>query len=56
MNYIGILGLIFVVAKLYGAVTWPWVVVLMPFWLSFVLFLAFWGFAFAAMLLAAVLK
>jgi len=33
------LGLIFIVLKLTGHITWPWVWVLAPFWIGFILFI-----------------
>ena len=35
MPIIGLLGIIFVVLKLTGAVDWPWWMVLTPFWAGF---------------------
>lgn len=33
-NWLGLVGVIFVVAKLLGYVTWPWWIVLSPFWIG----------------------
>lgn len=32
-----VLGIVFVVLKLVGVIDWPWVWVLAPFWISFIL-------------------
>ena len=37
----GILGLIFITLKLMGTITWSWIWVLSPFWIPFVLVIAF---------------
>lgn len=31
-----ILGIIFVILKLCGVITWPWIWVLAPFWIGFI--------------------
>ena len=48
-NYAGLLGIIFIVLKLTGVVSWSWVWVLCPFWGPVVLF----AIAFLATVLAA---
>lgn len=35
-----ILGIVFIVLKLVGVIDWPWVWVLAPFWISFILDIA----------------
>jgi len=37
----GMLGLIFVVAKLFGLIKWSWWLVTLPFWLGFAIVLLF---------------
>jgi H+/Cl- antiporter ClcA len=37
MNFYTVLGLIFLILKLCGAITWPWVWVVCPFWIPFVI-------------------
>lgn len=32
-----VLGVVFIVLKLVGVIDWPWVWVLAPFWISFIL-------------------
>lgn len=36
-----ILGIIFVILKLCGVITWPWIWVLAPFWIGFVVAIIF---------------
>lgn len=35
MGVAGSLGVAFIVLKLCGVITWPWIWVLSPFWISF---------------------
>ena len=37
MGLCGVLTTIFVVLKLIGVIDWPWIWVLAPFWISFIL-------------------
>ena len=39
ISIMGLLGLIFIVLKLVGVITWSWVWVLAPFWIPTVIFL-----------------
>ena len=39
ISIFGLLGLIFIVLKLVGVITWSWVWVLAPFWIPTVIFL-----------------
>lgn len=39
ISILGLLGLIFIVLKLVGVITWSWVWVLAPFWIPTVIFL-----------------
>jgi hypothetical protein len=49
IGFFGALGLLFIVLKLVGVISWPWIVVLAPLWLPFGMVLAifalavFWG-------------
>jgi hypothetical protein len=47
----GLLGVAFVVLKLTGYINWPWVWVLSPFWIPFVLILGILGFIAVAALI-----
>ena len=40
ISILGLLGLIFIVLKLVGVITWSWVWVLAPFWIPTAIFLA----------------
>lgn len=35
----GILGIIFIILKMVGVISWPWIWVLAPFWISIALFI-----------------
>ncbi|AWN03995.1 hypothetical protein PBI_PEREGRIN_170 [Rhodococcus phage Peregrin] len=39
-----ILGIVFIVLKLLGVITWSWIWVLAPFWISFIAFVLIGGF------------
>ena len=39
-----ILGIVFIVLKLLGVITWSWIWVLAPFWISFIAFVLIAGF------------
>lgn len=43
INFMYLLGLIFVTLKLYNIITWSWWIVTLPFWLSYgiILFASF---------------
>jgi hypothetical protein len=34
MGFLGVLGIVFVVLKLTGLISWPWVWVLSPYWIT----------------------
>ena len=40
-GFSGLLTVVFIALKLTGHITWPWVWVLSPLWISFLLFLVF---------------
>ena len=40
---IGLLAIAFIVLKLTGVITWPWVWVLSPFWIAFLIVIVFFG-------------
>ena len=42
----GLLTVVFIALKLTGNITWPWVWVLSPLWISFILGIAFLAIAF----------
>ncbi len=37
MKFAGLLAIVFIVLKLIGVITWSWIWVLSPLWISFVL-------------------
>lgn len=39
-----LLGIVFIVLKLLGVITWSWIWVLSPFWISFIAFVLIGGF------------
>lgn len=41
LGFTSVLGIIFIVLKLLGVITWSWIWVLAPFWIGFVAWLAF---------------
>lgn len=41
IGFSGLLTIVFIALKLTGHITWPWVWVLSPLWISFLLFLVF---------------
>lgn len=43
MGLAAVLGVVFIVLKLVGVISWSWIWVLSPFWLSFIFwFIIFW--------------
>jgi hypothetical protein len=40
VGFVGLLTLVFITLKLLGKIAWPWVWVLSPIWISFLLFFA----------------
>jgi uncharacterized protein (DUF983 family) len=51
IGFPGLLTVLFVGLKLTGHITWPWVWVLSPLWISLLLAVAILGFAFIILLL-----
>lgn len=45
MSLFGVLGVIFIVLKLVGVITWSWWLVLLPFYFGLAIWLAFFGVA-----------
>lgn len=41
IGFVGLLTIAFIVLKLVGVITWPWVWVLSPLWISAVITIAF---------------
>jgi hypothetical protein len=41
VGVLGLLGVAFVVLKLTGVITWPWIWVLAPFWIPFAIAIIF---------------
>ena len=41
MGLIGLTGIIFLVLKIFGVITWSWLLVLMPIWIPIILFILF---------------
>lgn len=39
---LGTVGIIFVVLKILGIISWSWIWVLFPFWIGIVLYLVIW--------------
>jgi hypothetical protein len=56
IGFSGLLTLVFIVLKLCGAITWPWIWVLSPIWIGLVLLVAFLGLALLIAVLAGALK
>lgn len=52
LNFGGLLGIIFVIAKLTGHLDWSWLWVLAPFWLPLAVFLGFLVVGFVVWILA----
>jgi hypothetical protein len=46
VGFSGLLTVVFIALKLTGNITWPWVWVLSPLWISFILGIAFLAIAF----------
>ena len=46
VGFSGLLTVVFIALKLTGNITWPWVWVLSPLWISFILGIAFIAIAF----------
>ena len=46
VSFSGLLTVVFIALKLTGNITWPWVWVLSPLWISFILGIAFIAIAF----------
>ena len=46
VGFPGLLTVVFIALKLTGNITWPWVWVLSPLWISFILGIAFISIAF----------
>ena len=46
VGFSGLLTVVFIALKLTGNITWPWVWVLSPLWISFMLGIAFLAIAF----------
>ena len=38
IGFFGVLTIVFIVLKLVGTITWPWIWVLAPLWVGFVVF------------------
>jgi len=51
ISFPGLLTVLFIGLKLTGHITWPWVWVLSPMWISFLLIAIIVGFAFIILLL-----
>ena len=51
IGFPGLLTVLFIGLKLTGHITWPWVWVLSPLWISLLLAVAILGFAFIILLL-----
>lgn len=51
IGFPGLLTVLFIGLKLTGHITWPWVWVLSPLWISALLAIAILGFAFIILLL-----
>jgi hypothetical protein len=43
IGFSGVLAMVFIVLKLVGTITWPWLWVLSPIWISIVLWLVVIG-------------
>lgn len=41
IGFAGLLGIVFIVLKLVGVISWPWIWVLAPLWIPFALVLVF---------------
>jgi hypothetical protein len=41
MSLLGVLGVIFIVLKLVGVITWSWLWVLCPFWVPIAIYIIF---------------
>lgn len=41
MSLLGVLGVIFIVLKLVGVITWSWLWVLSPFWIPIAIYIIF---------------
>lgn len=52
VGFSGLLTVVFIALKLTGNITWPWVWVLSPLWISFILGIAFLAIAFLIAYLA----
>lgn len=44
ISVIGLLGVAFIVLKLLGYISWPWVWVTSPFWIPFIILICFLAF------------
>ena len=53
---VGLLGVAFVVLKLTGYITWPWIWVLAPFWMGIAIFLVIVIFLFFIALVVSAFK
>jgi hypothetical protein len=51
IGFPGLLTVLFIGLKLTGYITWPWVWVLSPLWISFLIGITILGFAFIILLL-----